>query len=289
MTDFSEAIDDKYKVGATGEALFGRFKPPYINFMFKSFQKQLAYKFEYFVGVLNGLIFIFIFTSLWTSIYSKPQAEAVTSFNKTSIIAYAIFAMLFRISMTMEDGSTTNKVRTGSIAMDLIKPVNYFLMMLAESMGQSMFHWFTRVAPIFLFCFLAFDISMPDKGEIYLLTGISWAMGYSIMFMINFVFALLAFWFVETFSFQLMKFGLFTLFAGGIVPIDFFPSWTRPLMDAMPFQYILYTPTAIFISHISGAETMWFMTMQLVWVAILAVICYRMWGAATRKLVTQGG
>ncbi len=289
MTEFSETIDNKYEADAGGEALFGRFTPLYINFMLKSFQKQLAYKFEYFIGVFNGLLFIFIFTSLWESIYSKPQAEAITSFNKTSIIAYAIFAMLFRISMTMEDGATTNKVRTGSIAMDLIKPVNYFLMTLAEALGQSMFHWFTRVIPILLFCIFAFDISMPVKAETYLLTAISWVMGYSIMFMINFVFALLAFWFVETFSFQLMKFGLFTLFAGGIVPIDFFPSWSRPLMDVMPFQYILYTPAAIFISHITGAETMRFMAMQIVWVAILAIICYRMWGAATRKLVTQGG
>lgn len=268
---------------------FVPFQSLYLKFAMKSFQKQLAYKFEYFVGVFNGLLFIFIFTSLWRAIYSSSEAAPASGFSLNGIIAYAIFAMIIRISMSMEDMSTISKVRTGAISMDLIKPMNYFAMLLAESLGQSMFHWFTRVFPILVICLFAFDVSMPIETSNYLLFGVAWVFGYSIMFMINFLFGLIAFWTVETFSFQLMKYGMFTLFAGGIIPIDFFPAWAMPVVDMIPFKYVLYVPTALFIGHIGGDEAYALIALQLAWVAALGLASWLMWSVAQRKLVVQGG
>lgn len=268
---------------------FGPVRSLYLKFAMKSFQKQLAYKFEYFVGVFNGLLFIFIFTSLWQAIFANSEAMTVSGFNLDGMIAYAIFAMIIRISMTMEDMSTITKVRTGDIAMDLIKPMNYFAMTLAESFGQSMFHWFTRVAPILAFCFVAFDVSIPLKPSNIILFICAWILGYFILFMVNFVFGLLAFWTIETFSFQLMKYGMFTLFSGGIIPIDFFPDWAMPAADLLPFKYILYVPTALLIGHIEGMEAVRLLALQAVWVAALGAASWAMWSAARRKLVVQGG
>lgn len=268
---------------------FGPIRPVYLNFAIKSFQRQLAYKFEYFVAVLNGLLFIFIFTSLWRAIYRNSEAAASTPFDEAGIITYAVFAMLFRISMTMEDMGVAQKVRTGGISMDLIKPVNYSLMLLSEAVGHTMFHWFSRVLPILLVCLLMFDVAMPREAANYGLAAVAWILGYAILFLINFAFALLAFWFLETFSFQLMKFGLFTLFSGGIVPIDFFPDWARPIIDLIPFQYILYVPTSFFIGHIKGEEALRLLLAQGAWVAILLASCHMMWRSASRKLIVQGG
>jgi len=197
--------------------------------------------------------------------------------------------MIFRISMSMEDFGVAQKVRTGAISMDLIKPVNYALMLFSEAVGYTLFHWFSRVVPILAISMLAFDVSAPRELANYALAGVAWTFGYAITFLVNFAFALLAFWFLETFSFQLMKFGLFTLFSGGIVPIDFFPDWLRPVIDIIPFQYMLYAPTAIFIGHIHGAQALRLIFLQLVWVVILALLCGVMWRSARRRLVVQGG
>ena len=268
---------------------FGPAAPVYLNFVMKSFQKQLAYKFEYFVGVFNGLLFIFIFTSLWAAVYKNSEAAAASPFTMKEMISYAVFAMLFRISMSMEDLGVAQKVRTGAIGMDLIKPVNYFLMLLSEAFGQTMFHWVTRVAPILVVSLMAFDVTIPRGAGVYAMTAVAWVLGYAILFLINFAFALIAFWVLETFSFQLMKFGLFTLFSGGIVPIDFFPEWMKPFIAFIPFQYILYVPTSVFIGHIKGGAALGMILLQGAFVAALSVLCYAMWSAARRKLVVQGG
>ncbi|MBI4666211.1 MAG: ABC-2 family transporter protein [Nitrospinae bacterium] len=278
------------RAGSGETAAFGGAAlPVYLNFAIKTFQSQLAYKFEYFVGVFNGLLYIFIFTALWGAIYSAMPAGAQNSFTQPQIITYAVFALVCRVSMSMDDTDIAGRVRTGDIAMDMIKPVNFTLMVLANAMGETMFHWFTRVAPIILVCLLSFDIIVPTAPERYLLGAVAWILGYSISFLLNFSFALLAFWFVETFSFQLMKYGLLNIFSGSVVPIDFFPEWAKPAIAAMPFQYILYTPTAVFMGHITGAGAYKLIALQGVWVVILGGVSYVMWNAAKRKLVVQGG
>ncbi len=261
----------------------------YINFASKSFQKQLAYKFEYFVGILNGLLFIFIFTSLWRNIYTTSDVAANSAFDLEGITAYAIFAMLVRISMTMDDASTIIKVRTGEISLDMIKPMNYFFMLLAESAGQSLFHCFTRVIPILVICMLIFDISFPKDINTYLLFISAWALGYMILFMVNFIVALIAFWTLETFSFLLMKYGLFTIFTGGIVPIDFFPEWIKPIIAFIPFQYMIYVPTALFTGHISGMDAVNLLVIQVAWIVGLGLGCVKMWSSSKHRLVVQGG
>lgn len=267
----------------------GSAKPVYLNFALKTFQSQAAYKFEYFVGVFNGLLYVFIFTSLWSAIYSGLDAGSDTPFTKAGIITYAVFAMICRISMTMEDTEISSRIRSGDIAMDMTKPVNFFLMNLSQTAGVTMFHWFTRVIPILLVCFFAFDLEIPAEPARMAAAVCAWIMGYIVFFMLNFVFALLAFWFVETFSFQLTKYAMINLFSGAIIPVDFFPAWMRPLMEMLPFQYIFYTPTAVFTGHLAWPEAIRLMSLQMAWIAILGVACNVMWSSARRKLVVQGG
>lgn len=261
----------------------------YLKIAAKSFQKQAAYKVEYFVGLLNGLLFIFIFTSLWKAVYAQSDPETLRgeAFDLESITAYAVLALVIKISFSMDDNATAFKVRTGALAMDLIKPIPYYALYLAESVGYSFFHFFSRGIPLLLFSVFLFRIPIPVDLENYLLLLPSAVMGYLIFFSINYLTGLLSFWFIEIFSFQLMKYGLYTLFAGGIVPLDFFPDALRPFIAFLPFPYILYTPTAIFMGHLTAVGSA--LLAQLLWMALLFLFSWLAWRAAMRKLVVQGG
>lgn len=262
----------------------------YIKFIAKSFQKQIAYKVEYFVGLVNGFLYVFVFTSLWNAIYSfSNQKQLQTSFTKSSIISYAVFAMVIKISFTMDDQITTRKIRTGNLVTDLIKPINYFYLTLSECIGQTLFHAFARGLPVLVLSLIVFDIKMPGEVSNYILLIVSCLMGYFILFMINYLIGLLAFWFVETFSFQLMKYGLYALFSGGIIPIDFFPAEVQPVMNFLPFKYILYIPTCLFLGRFDNKTICVSMLGQAVWVIFLLILSKIAWDKAMKKLIIHGG
>ncbi len=189
----------------------------------------------------------------------------------------------------MDDELTIQRVRTGDIAMFLIKPFNYFLMNLSECFGQSLFHFFARGIPLIILSIVIFNINLPYGPETYLLFLPSAFLGYSIYFIINFITGLLSFWFIEVFSFQLMKYGMVMLFSGGMLPIDFFPDVMQPLINFLPFKYTLYVPTSILINHFPEDMIFSQILIQLVWVIALYITSMIMWKAAEKKLVIQGG
>ncbi len=262
----------------------------YLKFISKSFQKQITYKFEYFVGLINGFLYVFVFTSLWNAIYDTYSQKTLNSpFTKTSIISYAVFVMVIKISFTMDDQITTRKIRTGALVTDLIKPINYFCLTLAECIGQTIFHTFARALPVLVISLLTFQITIPGHLLNYLLLAVSAIMGYFILFMINYLIGLLSFWFFETFSFQLMKYGMYALFSGAIVPVDLFPPEARSVINFLPFKYILYVPTSIFMGRFDNETIVTSLISQLIWTVLLLLLSIFLWNRAMKKLVIQGG
>jgi len=261
----------------------------FFKFASISFQRQVTYRFDCFVGIVNGFLYVFIFTSLWKALYSQFDTTVHNGFTLTAITTYAVLVMAVRISFTMDDSIIYRKVMDGSIAMELIRPTSFFFMNLAENVGHSLFHIMARTFPIVIISLLLFDISIPLEPVRLLAFIFSFFAGYILISMLNFAAGLLAFWFVEIFPFMLFKYALFTFFSGGIVPIDFFPEFLKPLVNFLPFQYMLYFPTVILTGRVPMAEVPSIIISQLMWILIMGVICSLMWNAGKKKLVIQGG
>lgn len=133
----------------------------FLKFVSISFQKQVTYRFDCFVGIVNGFLYVFIFTSLWKALYSQFDTTVHNGFTLTAIITYAVLVMAVKISFTMDDSIIYGKVMDGSIAMELIRPTSIFFMNLAENVGHSLFHIMARTVPIVIISIFIFDISIP--------------------------------------------------------------------------------------------------------------------------------
>ncbi|MBT3879101.1 MAG: hypothetical protein HON76_03455 [Candidatus Scalindua sp.] len=261
----------------------------FLKFVSVSFQKQVTYRFDCFVGIINGFLYVFIFTSLWKALYSQFDTTVHNGYTLTAIVTYAVLVMAVRISFTMDDSIIYRKVMDGSIAMELVRPTSFFFMNLAENVGHSLFHMMARTTPIVIISIFLFHIAIPFEVSRFLVFFVSFVAGYLLVSMLNFIAGLLAFWFIEIFPFMLFKYALYTFFAGGIVPIDFFPEFLKPIVKLLPFQYMLYFPTTILIGRTSLAEAQSIIMVQLMWIVIMGFICALMWNAGKKKLIIQGG
>ncbi|MBI3580521.1 MAG: ABC-2 family transporter protein [Nitrospinae bacterium] len=258
----------------------------FLKFVEVSFRKEIAYRFDYFVMILNGFIYVFVFTSLWRTVFAAGGGT-FGGFTTKSIISYTVVAMVVRISFSMDDGLIPGRVRDGSVSVDLIRPVSFQLMNLAQSVGYSAFHLFARGLPIFVASAWLFGVRVPAEGLPAAI--VSLVLAYLLLFLINFTTSLLAFWFVEIFPFTLLKYGLINLLAGGLLPMDFFPTSVRPLLSYLPFQHIFYSPSVILTGRVAPGNAPVILAEQAAWVAAFAVLSAVMWRAGRNKLVIQGG
>ena len=73
------------------------------------------------------------------------------------------------------------------------------------------------------------------------------------------------------------------------MPLWLFPSMLQSLAAALPFQGTYFLPISIYIGRLSGADAVYAIEFQFLWLVALVVLSRLLWGWAHRRLVVQGG
>lgn len=213
----------------------------YLKFVSMAFQRTMAYRVEYYTGLLNAFLYIFIFTSVWKALI--PEGGSMSGLTRNDMVAYAVLSTLIKTSFARHEGLLSSRIRSGEIAVDLMKPYNLPLMYFCDTSGVSLFQLFARSLPILFFSFFVFQISLPVDLPTLLGFLPIYALAFILFFSLSFFISSLAFFFVDIFPFWIAYFALITLTSGAIIPLDFFPAAIRGILNYTPFPYLFYVPT----------------------------------------------
>jgi ABC-2 type transport system permease protein len=78
-------------------------------------------------------------------------------------------------------------------------------------------------------------------------------------------------------------------FAGGYIPIPFFPGPVRKIAGLLPFAAMQNMPLRIYSGDIAGTDAIYGIGLQLFWIAALVVFGKLLMKRSLRRVVTQGG
>ncbi|UJF31360.1 ABC transporter permease [Paenibacillus hexagrammi] len=259
----------------------------YLEFAKKSFQNNIVYRMDYFAGVLNALVMIFVNISIWRAIYEEEESLEGVQFKM--LVTYIVLSFLMQVVYTMDEYVIESKVRSGLISSDLLKPIHFRLYLLAHHAGATVFRLTMQMTPAVVVAALLFHLLPPFSVSMLLYFLLSALLGYLVLYNLNFIVWVSSFWFYWTFSLVTIKDAAVMIFSGALIPLWFLP---QPLIDFIqltPFDSIFYTPIRIYLGMIPQ-EDIWFSLMrQSIWIAVLFVIGQLLWKAAAKKLVVQGG
>ncbi|MDQ6933413.1 MAG: ABC-2 family transporter protein, partial [Candidatus Eremiobacteraeota bacterium] len=201
---------------------------------------------------------------------------------------YATVALLMSLILEI-DGTRAirEKVREGTIATDLMKPISLPLYFFSDGLGQTMFHAL-MVVPSILFSLLLVHIDVP-RPSVFAAFLLSFVLGYLVNFFLNFLMNAIAFWTLETFAIQLIIRWVSDLLSGQIVPLTFFPGILGRIVFALPFAAIYSTPLLIYVGIIAPSDYGKYMLAQVLWLALFSALSLLVWRAASRRVVIQGG
>src|SRR5690606_37596279 len=110
-----------------------------------------------------------------------------------------------------------------------------------------------------------------------------------ICFLLAMTCGLLAFWLMTAHSLEWFLTGITALFSGSIVPLWFFPPALAAVAQYLPFAWLAYYPTAVYLGKLTPAETGLALALGLAWAALLAAGVGLLWSRARRRIVVQGG
>jgi ABC-2 type transport system permease protein len=253
----------------------------------KSFQNNIVYRADYFFGVLNTLVLIFVNISIWKAIYEEDEVVGGIQFK--IVITYVILGFLMQCIFTMDDYFVENRVRNGLIASDILKPVSFRSYILSYSLGTLVFRVLMQLLPVFIVSIILFGFMPPFSPMMALYFLCSMILGYLVLYSINFIIWICSFWFYRIFSLVTIKDAAIMIFSGAILPLWFMPQWLVKIIKCTPFDSIYFTPISIYLGQMPNDEIYSSVLRQIIWVLILSVVGQLLWKAATKKLVVQGG
>jgi len=259
---------------------------PYVEFAKKAFAREATYRMEVFTNVGSLVLRIYLMRMVWLALYAQNAAPQGIELHQ--ILTYTVIALLMSLILEI-DGTRLirEKIREGSIATDLMKPINPALYFFSDGFGQTALHA-VMILPSLGFALLLVHIDVPSPYALGAFAA-SFALGYLVNFCLNFCMNCVAFWTLESFAMQLIVRWCSDLLSGQLIPLLFFPGVIAKIVLALPFAAIYSTPLLIYIGKIPPAEYGTALLTQIVWLAVFAVAGAAIWQAAQRRLVVQGG
>lgn len=247
----------------------------------------MAFRADFFFGLLNTMILIFVNVAIWKALYGSQSQVNGISFEM--VVTNFVISLSLSNALNVNDFMIANRVRGGDIAMDLLKPLNINITMLFETIGNNLFRLIARFLPSLLISLIFFRILPPTSFASLLLMAIAVVLGFMILYYIGYIISVLSFWFVNIWSFSTIKNVFIGVLSGTMLPLWFMPDWVLSIIQYTPFDVIYFAPIQIYLGQIGIKEVWPIYLKQGVWIVLLYAIGRLLWVKGIKKLVVVGG
>ncbi|WP_150270421.1 ABC transporter permease [Paenibacillus tepidiphilus] len=254
----------------------------------RSLQNVLAYRNSYVINFLAGTINLLAIYFLWKGIYSGRIEVGGYTWDQMKTYLLVTFLANSVLSWYSET-AISGKILDGSVAVDLLKPIDFQSARFAETLGSSLFEGAQSLILITVFALCITGIAFPDSALVYVLFIFSLLGAVLVKFGIVYLAALVCFWSTGSMGIVWTRIALTNLLSGALVPLAFFPDWLERLALVLPFQSIIHTPTMIFLEQAGTWESLSLIGLQWFWGILLWLAGKAMWSWAVRQVTIHGG
>ncbi|MBR6403066.1 MAG: ABC-2 family transporter protein [Eubacterium sp.] len=202
----------------------------------------------------------------------------------TSII---ISNIIFSIMECNIVNQINDKIRSGEIAMDLLKPMNYMAYLFSTYVGENIINLIFRTVPLVIVSSIFWKQHIASL-HYYCFFLISILFSFFINFLYSYIIGLIAFWLLVTWPLNMMLNSIYKFFSGIWIPVFLMPKTLNSISNILPFKYIYSAPISILLAE-KQVDVMTQLLLQLTWCIGLSIFSVCIWNYAKRKLVIQGG
>ncbi|MDF2815668.1 MAG: daunorubicin transporter permease [Paenibacillus sp.] len=260
----------------------------YIDLIRIRFLMMLAYRVNYYSGILIYALNIGAYYFLWKAIYGSSESlGGMTVTQMTTYVAVSWMARAFYFNNL--DREIASEIRDGSVAVQFIRPYNYLFVKMMQGFGEGIFRLIMFMVPGMIIASILFPVRLPTDASVWLVFLIMLFFSFLINSQINILTGLFAFFVENNEGLMRMKRVAVDLFSGLIIPISFFPGWLEGVVKVLPFQAITYLPGSVFTGKVTGNAVYEVLGLQLLWFVVLIAPIWYMWRGARSRLFVQGG
>jgi len=250
----------------------------------KGFRRNLQYRGAHMVNNLASMIFGFVYIAIWQAAARQGGSGEYSSQMLVWYMAYSQSILWVTTFMTAGLGVQL-AVRSGAVALEMMRPVNFFLLTVSRELGSLVYNLFFRSLPIAAAFALAVGFYVPQGALVWLWSLIALILGAWVGVCTVYLVGIASFWTWQINWAHTLLYSLNLLLSGYMVPLDLMPSWLELPAKYLPFAAKSYYPVRIYLG-LSGPEAL---LLPGIWAVVLTLVCLGITRLARRRLEVQGG
>ncbi|MBG0830017.1 ABC-2 family transporter protein [Planomonospora sp. ID67723] len=250
------------------------------------FRRHSAYRAAALAGAFTNTVFgilrAYVLIALWEA---RP---GLAGYDVADAVTFCFLSQAFIGPMQLFGGGVqlAERVRTGDVAVDLLRPASLQTWNLADDLGRAGYLFLLRSVPPTLVGAALFGIVTPAEPATWAFFAASFVLGVVVSFGWRYLVALSSFWIVDDRGTQSLSMVMSMFFSGMVLPLNLFPGWLGTAAQSLPWAAMVQVPADVYLGKKDVLEALGF---QALWAAALLALGALATRAARRKVVVQGG
>ncbi|BCB78953.1 ABC-2 family transporter protein [Phytohabitans flavus] len=255
------------------------------------FRRYATYRQATFAGAFTNTVFGFLRCYVLLAVADATAQGLAGGYDRAQLATFVWVGQgLLAVVLLWGWTELADRIRTGDVAGDLLRPVNPVLSYLATDIGRAGHATLTRFIPPVVTGLIFFDMYLPRRWVTAPLFVVSIVLAVLACFACRYLVNASAYWLHDVRG-PMIAWTLGSgVLAGLYFPLRFLPDWaTLALWVGTPFPSLLQTPLDVVVERDPPVVQAGLVALQAVWVVLLLAACDRVQRRAERKLVIQGG
>lgn len=209
-------------------------------------KNMLSYRLEFWMKFLGQTALSFVIAYyLWQNIFLTKGVSSINGYSFKGMMIYSVVAPLIQKILDADNmGLFSRDIYEGGLTKYLIYPVDFITYKFIVFFAHSLFY---LVQLIILLTFFTSLWGIPPEFNLsfynFLFTFPFLFLASVLYFFLSACIEMVSFWADNTWSLMAMLMMIITLLGGAVIPLDFFPEWSMPILDFLPFKSMVYLPT----------------------------------------------
>ena len=252
------------------------------------FRRFATYKQATIAGFSTNIMFGFLRTYVLLAV---AGGTAVAGYSGSQLLTYVWTGQgLLGVVMLWGWTDLSDRIRSGDIVTDLLRPIHPVVNYLAADVGRAGYAIIFRFFPPLVVGAILFDLYWPAEAITYPLFVISVMLAIIVCFGCRYLINAAAYWLLDIRGVNQVWLFMSGLMSGLYFPIRFLPDWAAALLwFGTPGPSFLQAPMDILVERDALPIRLGMIGVQVLWAALLLWLCYVVQRRAERKLVIQGG
>ncbi|MBI4812130.1 ABC-2 family transporter protein [Candidatus Falkowbacteria bacterium] len=256
-----------------------------------SWQRQLVYRFNFFLWRLRHIIGMLLLYFLWSNLTANFSRFA--GYSSSELFTYVFAANILRsIVFGPQSREAAEEITSGWFSKYLIMPVNHFGYNFCREAAERVLNFLSSLVEVFFFIFIFKPpLIFPKNFETIIIFLVASAIALFLYYILSYLISLFSFWSSKasmTGGVRFLYEWFLEMLSGAYFPLDILFRPFFLLAAFTPFLYLIYLPLSIFINKYSSWQIVTGITLQIIWIVAALLAVKIVWRKGLKRYSGEG-